>query len=199
VKVNVRTVVLWKHLFLKLTLTSGIGLEELFVLYHCHEKIEAQCRTDNNFAKKWLELFNIVEQTLKIIGRLESGRNWPIQLNDYETRRTIKQAFPLSQFYGLEKQWNHRSIRPYTIHLHQPIRPNEIREAARVGVGYRDKGSARDVARDGVSYRDLMNELPYNEEARTETLTNRETGRSPNPNLTGRKLIIVDKKPFTGD
>jgi hypothetical protein len=44
-----------------------------------------------------------------------------------------------------------------------------------------------------------MNELPYNEEARTETLTNRETGRSPNPNLTGRKLIIVDKKPFTGD
>lgn len=122
----------------------GWSVDEAYVVYDLHDLMYQQASKDQEFNNKYGLWLNTLGGILKEL----NPQSYPFKLKstvDFES--SLKSLLPSrSAFYGWEK--NPVKVKSYTLSLNLKL-PKIKTSSFKIGVGYRDKGSAKNKAKDG--------------------------------------------------
>jgi len=136
----------WKFLLSKLVYDGKDSLseQEIFALHLLHEKL-SRC-TDRGWVEKYFNWFESTKRLFQYFTQYQRARDkFPWSQQVVENPFFSDGLYSACAFFGRRTFLNVRMVlRKINLRLKKPPRPPN-----RIGVGYRDHGTARDVALDG--------------------------------------------------
>lgn len=137
-----------RYLFAKLVWGEPLHLDEFLVLWDLWYKLDQQRLKDDQFFKRWGETLSRFNATLEELVSIEI---FPVIL-DHASREELEtflggSVYSYRAFVGLKSEvsstWQLRVGNPLAY-------PKRLPPERRIGVGYKDKGTARNLAEDGT-------------------------------------------------
>ena len=148
VKKRTKKMTLFRFLLAKMVYEEeGIHLDEFIILSERYfEFLESR---DPSFRSKYIEWF---EENHFIFIEIFKQKSFPYRIPDKaqkDTKRAFAGLLPSQQaYYGLKGQRDLR--KSYKVVLNSQLQPQRLKSKRFIGVGYRDKGTARNDAEDGT-------------------------------------------------
>jgi hypothetical protein len=150
IKRNVRKMTIFRFLLAKLVYEpdKGLSLDEFIVLSELYPSLLDH--PDPSFQEKWK---NSLERINPFLQKVWTAVNFPVRLKFSSKTEELYSKFlePIipSKFAYIGLKGQRDLQRSYTLSLRCDQLPPKVKEASRIGVGYRDKGSRKSESFDG--------------------------------------------------